>query len=304
MHVTTLHTVPRGGISSMPNGSLILALVFVAMAAFGQAPAPAPEAVRVASEKKADEPDRIEWVYTLTCPADNAAPSLRVTLGNLSTSASAGITMAAGPDGWATGTITLRVQARDKEARTVTLSVEVGAADNAAMAGQTVRLPQGQDLTAVAALKALPAEAQLRRAMVLGNIGGCMVSAYVMPGRSGVRNPMDTTPPPGDPALQTAEVFRSWVRGVKNGDLGPFGAVVPPNEWNGMDTAQRTRRLQEYQQAFKTVLGDDYRPEEFKIEYTSGSSASSGKLKIRYGDKELPELNVRYFGGKWVLSEP
>lgn len=287
----------------MLNRVLIPALLCAAVVALGQTPEPGPDAIRVVSEKKASGPDLVEWVYSLDCRADSAAPSLRVTLGNLSSSASAGIAMAVGVDDRASGTITVRVQTKDAEKRTCAVTVEVAATDSA-MAGQTIRLPPGQDLAAVADLKPLPSAALVRRAIAVGNIGGCMISAYVMPGRSVARNPISTTPPPGDPAVQAVDVFHSWVRGVKNGDLESFAAVVPPNEWNGMDTAQRTRRLQEYQQAFKTVLGDDYKPEEFKLDYTAGSSPSSGKLKIRYGDTELPELSIRFFAGKWVLSEP
>jgi hypothetical protein len=287
----------------MLSRSLIPALLLAATAAFSQAPNPAPESVRIVSERKASGPDLVEWVHTLDCRADGGAPSLRVTLGNLTTSASAGIAMTVGANDRATGTITVRVLLKDKATRTCAVTVEVGAEDSAS-AGQTVRLPPGQDLTALADLKLPSADAQLRRAIALGSVGGCMLSAYVMPGRSNQRSPFDATPPPGDPAVQAAETFRSWARAVKSGELEAFAAVVPPNEWKGMDPAQRTRRLQEYQEAFKTVLGEGYNPDDFKIDYAGGPSVGFGKLKIRYGDKELPALGIRYFGGKWVLLEP
>jgi hypothetical protein len=174
------------------------------------------------------------------------------------------------------------------------------------MAGLTVRLPQGQDVTSLADLPPLPPTAQLRHSIAMGTVGGCTITAYIMPGRTLARpEPVSVaTPPPGDPAVGAAEVFRAWVRGVKEGALEPFSAVVSPTEWNGMDEAQRTRRLREYQDAFKTVLGEAYNPDEFKIEYQAGNAPGSGRLKVRYGDKELPDLAVHYFGGKWVLSEP
>ena len=198
----------------------------------------------------------------------------------------------------------LRVQAKDKEAGACLVTVEASSTESA-MAGQTVRLPQGQNLPSLANLKPLPADTQVRRAIVVGSVGGCTITAYIMPGRSTERSPLSATPPPpGDPAVQAADVFRAWARGVKNGELEPFSAVVSPSEWNGMDAAQRTRRLQEYQESFKTVLGEGYNPDEFKIEYTASPSVGSGKLKVRYGDKELPELRIHYLGGRWVLSEP
>jgi hypothetical protein len=286
----------------MVSRSLIPALLLTAAGAFCQAPDLAPDSVRIVSEKKAAGADLVEWVYTLDCRAGGSAPSLRVTLGRQSSNASAGVAMAVGADDRASGTITVRVQTKDKEARTCALTVEVGP-ENSAVAGQTIRLPPGLELTTVADLRPLPA-AQLRRTIPVGNVGGCMISAYVMPGRAPARdNPLNTQPPPpGDPALQAADALRSWVRGVKSGELESFSAAVPPTEWQAMDTAQRTRRLQEYQEAFKTVLGDAYNPDDFKVDYTGGPSA--GRLKIRYGDKELPDLNIRYVGGKWVFSEP
>lgn len=287
----------------MVKPSLVSALLLSVTAALGQAPGPAPDSVRIVSERKAAGGDLVEWVHTLDCRAGGTAPSLRVTLGSAGSSASAGVTMSVGADDRATATLTVRAQMRDKAARTCAVTVEVGASD-AAMAGQTVRLPQDQDLAVLADLKPLSADAQVRRAIVVGNVGGCVITAYVMPGRGAVRSPFSPAPPPGDPAVQAAEVFRSWVRAVKNGELESFSAVVPPAEWNGLDATQRQRRLQEYQESFKTVLGEAYNPDEFKMEYTAGPGPGAGKLKIRYGDKALPDLTIRFLAGRWVLSEP
>jgi hypothetical protein len=278
----------------------ISALLVAAVAAFCEGPDAAPDSVRIASEQKAAGAELIEWVYTLDCRAGGTVPSLRVTLGNQSSTSNAGVPMVVSADDRATGTVTVRVELKDKATPSCTVTVDV-AAGSGAMAGQTVRLPTGKDLATVTDLKALPGEAHLRRAIGVGSVAGCTISLYVMPGRTLARPTPDAPPPPGDPAAQATEVLHSWVRAVKTGDLEAFSTIVQPEEWHRLDPAQRSRRLQEYQEAFKTVLGEDYSPDQFKVDYTG--IAGAGRLRIHYGDKQLPDLNIRFLGGRWVLVE-
>ena len=285
-----------------PAAAPAAAPVAPAVAAAVPVAPPVADGVNLLSERLASGPEAEEWLHTLTCRAGGVPPSLRVTLNRLNeASASAGTQMRVGAEDLATGTIRVRVALQDKASGAYAVTVEVGPAGPTIL-GQTLRLEAGKDLKAVTALQALPASATFRHGINLGSVGGCILSAYVMPGRAPSRPTASAMPPPGDPAAQTLEVFRKWVRGVKSGDLEQFAAGVPAGEWGRLTPEQRLQRLQEYQQSFGTVLGADFDPDQFQVEY-SGSSIS-GRLTIRYGDKQLPALSVRYLGGAWVIFEP
>jgi hypothetical protein len=263
----------------------------------------AADAVRVLWEQKAGGPDLVEYAYTLECRAGGVAPSLRVTLGQGSEfNASAGVAMPIDAQDRATATLVVRVQVRDKAEGTYAISVDVGPGGPTTL-GRVLHLQPGQDLASIAALRQPSATSPFRHAIALGNVGGSMLSVYVMPGRSGTRtSPLGNTPPAGNAAAAATEAFRTWAAAVKRGDAEQIGAVVPAAEWAGMNPEQKAQRLKEYQDAFTTVLGDGYAPEQFSVEYAGG--ATFGKLKVRYGDKVLPDLNARYIGGRWVLTEP
>jgi hypothetical protein len=100
----------------MLKRSLFPALLLAATAAFCQAPDPAADSIRIVSTKRTADAATIEWVHTLDCRAGGVSPSLRVTLAHTSSTASAGVALAVGADDRATGTVTVRVQIKDREA--------------------------------------------------------------------------------------------------------------------------------------------------------------------------------------------
>ncbi len=262
------------------------------------------DSVRITVEKRAAGADLVEVVYTFECRAGGAPPSLRVSLGQGNDfSASAGAAMAVDPQDRAVGTVAVRATPKDAAAGTAAVTVEIGPGGPTSV-GRVFQLPAGQDLAAAVSLRDPPATSPFRHAIMLGNLGGTMLlSAYVMPGRPVGRSaPLPSAAPGGDPAAQAAEAFRRWAEAVKRGDLDQFSIIVPAAEWAGLNPEQRAQRLKEYQDAFRTVLGDDYDPARFEASYAGG--ATFGKLTIRYGDKTLPDLNARFVGGRWVLSEP
>lgn len=281
--------------------------------AVAPAPAPAPavapapdkavDLVRIAGEKRAAGPERVEYAYTFACRAGGASPSLRVTFGQGSEfNASAGVTMPVDDQDQAAATMTLRVAMLDKAAGTFTVSVEMGPGGPTTLSRQFT-LQAGQDLAAVADLRDPPATSPARHPVVFGSVAGSMLTAYVMPGRSAVRpTPSSPTLTPAEAATQAADAFRTWAAAVKRGDVDQVATIVPAAEWAGLSPEQKTQRLKEYQDSFRTVLGDDYAPEQFKVEFAGGTTF--GRLRIRYGDKALPDLTARYIGGKWLLTEP
>jgi len=267
------------------------------------APEKVADLVRIAAEKKAAGADLVEYAYTFECRAGGTAPSLRVTFGQGSEfNASAGVTMPVDGQDRATATLAVRVAAVDKAEGTYTASIEVGPGGPTTLA-RRFKLQAGQDLPGVTDLREPPATSPFRHPVVFGSIAGSMLTAYVMPGRSGVRPALPgTVAPAGEAAAQATEAFRSWAGAVKRGDLDQFAAIVPAAEWAGLAPEQKTQRLKEYQDSFRTVLGEDYAPERFKVDFAGG--ATFGRLQIRYGDKALPDLTARFVGGKWLLTEP
>jgi hypothetical protein len=201
------------------------------------------------------------------------------------------------------GTLAVRVTPKDKAEGTCAITVDIGPGGPTTL-GRVFRLPEGRDLVAAVGLREPAATSPFTHAIVLGNVAGTMLSVYVMPGRSGMTRSglPGTTPPPGDPAPQAIAAFRTWADAVKRGDLEQFAVIVPGAEWGALSAEQKAERLKEYQDSFKTVLGDGYAPEQFKVEYAGG--AIFGRLRISYGDKTLPDLTARFVGGKWILTEP
>jgi hypothetical protein len=260
------------------------------------------DAVSLTYEQKAKSAELIEWVYTMACGANGYVPSLRVTLGlGMDSSASAGVAMAVDEQDRALGTIRLRAALTDPAAGIYTLTLDIGP-NGPTLIGQTLRLKAGQNLAAAVDLRQLPAQAGLRHAIIMGTVGGCPISAFVMPGRATPRTTPVVTKDPAVAAAEAVAQFRTWVRGVKSGDLEQFGAGMSPPEWSRLAAESRSQRLREYQESFATVLGADFNPDLFNVEYDGGPVG--GKLRIQYGDKELPELSVRFYNGAWVLSEP
>lgn len=281
--------------------SLALAIIGTTTARAQEGTTPA-DSVHLVGEQTAKGPEVFEWLYSLDCRAGGVEPSLRVGLSQMTGhSASGGVAMRVDAEDRAVGTLRLRIALVDKAAGTYTVTAELGPSGPTFL-GQTLRLEPGKELAAVADLRSLPATHPFRRAIFLGTVGGCMVTAHVMPGRSKANLSPAAAPPPGDPAVEAVRVFRLWVRGVKAGDLEQFAAGLRPAEWSRLSGQQRSQRLQEYQDSFRTVLGADFDPDLFKVEYAGGPT--SGKLEVRYADKELPALNVRFVNGTWVLSEP
>jgi hypothetical protein len=261
----------------------------------------APDLVRVLTEKRASGPDKVEVAYTLECRG--AAPSLRVTLGQgAEYNASAGVTLPVDGDDRALGTVSVAVVPVDKAAGTYALSVEIGPGGPTTLS-RVLHVQADRELPALADLREPAETSPFRHAIVLGNVGGSMLSAYVMPGRSGARTP---TPAPtrsaSEAAAQATEAFRTWASAVKRGDLEQFATIVPAAEWGAMNPEQKAERLKEYQDSFTTVLGAEYAPEQFQVEYAG--SGAFGRLKIRYGDKALPDLTARFVGGRWIITEP
>lgn len=280
---------------------LAVALIACGTLSAEEAALPA-DAVRLTSAQKANGPEAFEWLYTFDCQAGRASPSLRVSLGQMAEySASAGVSLPVDDQDRALGSVRVRIALLDKAAGTYTLTAEIGPG-GPSMIGRTLRLDAGKELASVVDLRPLPATGGFRHALVLGSVGGCSITVYLMPGRSPARPDQAEAKPAGDPAVESAALFRRWVQGVKTGDAEQFAAGVSPSEWSRLSTEQRSQRLKESKDSFTTVLGADFNPDLFKVEYAGGPVG--GKLKVRYGDKELPDLNVRAHNGVWILSEP
>lgn len=260
--------------------------------------------VQIRSAQDPQGEARVRWTYTFACPADGGAPMLRLTLGRPNSfSLSAGQSMQVGENNQAEGTLVITVEPVPDLADAIRLTIELGPQEPLRMERQ-LTFTAGRDWRSAVALQEAPAEIELRRPIAVGNVAGSAIAAYVMPAQIVPNRPAPPPPPalvPPGPDGPPVVMFQRWVQAVHAGDMEGFSTAYAPLQWRAMTPEQRQQALDEYRQAFTTVLGEEYDPATFAATYQGSTIA--GSISVRYGDKELPELKVRFREGRWVLVE-
>jgi len=267
-----------------------------------ESPAAPESALRLSREQTVASPEALEWLVTLDgIPIDDATtPTLRVTLsqrnGRTLTASRplTAATSAAGKD-----SLRLRVAWLDKAAATATLTLTIGSAEPMLLS-ETLHLAAGQDLATAVRLRDLPPTLELQRGISLGTIGDSMITTYVL--ASPAPRPAAPAPSASDQARQAIEAFKAWVRGVQRGDMAQFAAGMDPVAWGRLQAEERQASLQGYQDAFRQALGETIDPERFQAEVVDGPNGAV--LKVRYGDKALPDITLRQRQGAWSLAMP
>lgn len=280
-----------------------IALVLALSCCFGSEAPGAPEAaVRLSRQQTVITPDALEWLYTLDgLPVDGpGTTALRVSLSQRTgRSITASLPLTPATTTAAQGHLRLRLAWLDKDAGTATLTATVGAAEPMLLS-ETVHLEAGQDLAAGTRLRDIPGSLQIQRGLGLGTVAGCMITAYLL--APPTARPAATAPSTADQARAAIEVFKAWARGVQRGDMAQFAAGMEPVAWGRLRPEERQACLQGYQDAFRQALGDSIDPERFQAELVDGPNGAV--LKVRYGDKALPDISLRQRQGAWSLAMP
>ncbi len=280
-----------------------MALMLGLSCCFGaESPSAPGNALRLSSEQTVAGPEALEWLVTLDgIPIDDdAAPILRVTLSQRdgrSITANRPLTAAAGAAG--KESLRLRVAWLDKAAATATLTLTIGSAEPMLLS-ETLHLAAGQDLATSVRLRDLPPSLEVQRGTGLGTIGDCMITTYLL--APPTLRPAAPAPSAADQARQAIEAFKAWVRGVQRGDMAPFAAGMDPVAWGRLRAEERQACLQGYQDAFRQALGESIDLERFQAEFADGPNGAV--LRVRYGDKTLPDIALRQRQGAWFLAMP
>ncbi|MBN2450703.1 MAG: hypothetical protein JXR77_09955, partial [Lentisphaeria bacterium] len=202
------------------NAILLGALFSLALGAQDQAG----PSVRITSARTAESPERVAWTYTFEVEGEEVPPTLRLAFGRLNEfSLSAGQQMRIEDGGKARGILTVTATAGPGGGQELLFGVEIGP-DGPLTAARLIPQPQGQTLPQAVNLREAPAEFAMRRAMSLGDVAGCPISVYVMPGQRPPNRPAprSTAQPPAQPGEAPIEMFRKWARGVQSGDMTLF----------------------------------------------------------------------------------